>query len=170
MLKRSIKIEPFTFIDKSITLTITDKIAIDKNKQISALMPNLVHSLDSAALILLYNSFYNSIDQNKNVNFYSVHDCYGVTAKYVESLINKLRTVYLSMYSSKSYIEKFDEDMIMSIVQSYGEDNCKLDLDNRILHIKDNSDIKLPEIASFLQKTNRNLTYERLSKSIYFIN
>ena len=30
MLKRSIKIEPFTFIDKSITLTITDKIAIDK--------------------------------------------------------------------------------------------------------------------------------------------
>ena len=169
MKKRSLKIEPFTFIDKSITLTITDKINIDKNKQVLALMPNLVHSLDSAALILLYNSFYNSVNQDNNINFYSVHDCYGVTAKYVGKLINNLRAVYLSLYSSKRYIEKFDEDIIMSIVQSYGESNCTFDKDKRIIHIKDNNDIKLPEIASFLQKINRDLTYERLSKSIYFI-
>lgn len=170
MAKRSIKVEPFTFIDNSITLTITDKIKIDKNKQILALMPNLVHSLDAAALILLYNSFYNSVDENKDVNFYSVHDCYGVTAKYVGSLIKLLRTVYIDLYSNKRYIEKFDEDMIMSIIGLYGEENCNFSRTNRTIYIKDNKDIILPDISKFLQKTNKDLTYEKLSKAIYFIN
>ena len=170
MAKRSIKIEPFTFIDNSITLTITDKIKIDKNKQISALMPNLVHSLDATALILLYNSFYSSMDKTQNVNFYSVHDCYGVTAKYVDSLIDNLRTVYLSLYSEKRYIEKFDEDIILNIIQLFGEANCTFHRIERIIHIKDNESIILPDISTFLHKTNKDLTYERLSKSIYFIN
>jgi len=170
MSKRSLKIEPFTFIDNSITLTITDKIKIDKNKQISALMPNIVHSLDAAALILLYNSFYNSIDKNDNVNFYSVHDCYGVTAKHVDSLIKILRTVYISIYSRKGYIEKFDEDIIIDITRYFGEKNCTFSRKDRILHIKGETDIKLPEISNFLQKNNHDLFYDRLSKSVYFIN
>lgn len=170
MSKRSIKIEPFTFIDNSITLTITDKIKIDKNKQMSALMPNLVHSLDATALILLYNSFYSSMDKTQNVNFYSVHDCYGVTAKYVDTLIDNLRTVYISIYSEKRYIEKFDEDIILNIIQLFGENNCTFSTTERIIHIKDNENIKLPDISAFLQKTNKDLTYERLSKAIYFIN
>lgn len=170
MAKRSIKIEPFTFLDNSITLTITDKIKMDKNKQILALMPNLVHSLDATALILLYNSFYKSINENNHVNFYSVHDCYGVTAKHVESLIELLRTVYIDLYLNKSYIEKFDEDIIMSIVLAYGEDNCTFYRTNRVLEIKGHGKIQLPDISKFLQKTNKDISYEKLSKAIYFIN
>ena len=95
-------------------------------------MPNLVHSLDASTLALLYNSFYNSVDNNNNyVNFYSVHDCYGVTAKYVDTLITLLRTVYIDIYSNKGYIQKFDHDVINSIITAYGEDKCKYEYKTR---------------------------------------
>ena len=77
-----------------------------------------MHSLDSASLTLLYNSFYKTLKAsgNNSVNFYSVHDCYGVSAKYVNVLIQMLRTVYINIYSVNTYIEKFDEDVINSII------------------------------------------------------
>ncbi len=72
-------------------------------------MPNLVHSLDSSTLILLYYTFYNTIiEESQFVNFYSVHDCYGVTAKNAELLITILRSIYISIYSEEAFIKKFD--------------------------------------------------------------
>ena len=59
------------------------------------------------------------------------------------------------MYSGKGYIEKFDEDIIISITQLYGEINCTFSRNERILHIKGETDIKLPEISNFLQKKPR---------------
>ena len=58
---------------------------VDK-KQKTALMPNLIHSFDRTLFFVLYNSFFAcvGVDSDNNiVNFYSVHDCYGVSAKYV---------------------------------------------------------------------------------------
>lgn len=69
-------------------------------------MPNLVHSLDASTLVLLYNyihTFKESSKQNNIVNFYSIHDCFGVTANDVEILINSIIKVYLDLYSNKTY-------------------------------------------------------------------
>ena len=53
----------------------TDK--INKQKQMSGIMPNLVHSLDASSLSLLINYL---IIQDKNIPFFCVHDCFASTA------------------------------------------------------------------------------------------
>src|SRR5699024_2284654 len=136
----------------------------DKQKQLSAFMPNLVHSLDATTLILLYNSLVKNINYegNKTVNFYSIHDCYGVTAKYVEVLIEMLRTVYIKLYSGPGYIEKFDEDIINTIVISYGEENCKYDPETRTIIINKRKKIVLPDLSKFLNVPNKSRVYKSL--------
>jgi len=171
MMKHTLKINPFTYLSNTLSLTITDKIKIDKQKQLSAFMPNLVHSLDATTLILLYNSLVKNINSegNKTVNFYSIHDCYGVTAKYVEVLIEMLRTVYIKLYSGPGYIEKFDEDIINTIVISYGEENCKYDPETRTIIINKRKKIVLPDLSKFLNVPNKSRVYKSLSKAIFLI-
>ena len=133
MKKHIKKIQSFKNKDTSISLTFTDKIKIDYKKQKTALMPNLIHSLDSSVLFLLYNSFYAFVDGDNNiVNFYSVHDCYGVSAKYVENLITILKTIYIELYSDSGYIQKFDQDVIKLIQFTYGT-NVKYNDNTRII-------------------------------------
>jgi DNA-directed RNA polymerase len=70
LIQKRKQIKPFTYLKNSISLTTTIKNSIDKNKQILAFMPNLVHSLDSSTLILLYYTFYNTIiEESQFVNF-----------------------------------------------------------------------------------------------------
>lgn len=52
-------------------------------------MPNLIHSLDSAYLALLYDRFYRT--HKPIVNFYAIHDCFTTTSDKVDSLINLLK-------------------------------------------------------------------------------
>lgn len=166
MVKHQKKIEPFSYLNNSLTLTITDKVKIDKNKQITALMPNLVHSLDATTLSLLYNSFYHSIDDN--VNFYSVHDCYGVTAKHVDLLINLLRAVYVDLYSQKGYIQKFDSYIIETIISSYGEESCRYEANSRTIYI-DKKKIKLPNVENIIFSDQKEKALESLTKSIFLV-
>jgi DNA-directed RNA polymerase len=171
LVKKFKKVEPFTYLPNSITITTTIKGSIDKNKQITAFMPNLVHSLDSTALCLLYSSFNISIMKEKgdNVNFYSVHDCYGVTAKYAELLINILRSIYIKMYSDEIFfIKNFDEDIINFIISSYGVEKCSYNSKERIL-IVDFKEYKLPQISNLIEPNDK-IAYEKLSKAQYFIN
>lgn len=118
-------------------------------------MPNLIHSLDASVLFLLYNSFYKTIFKyDNNVNFYSVQqdDCYGVSAKYVDTLITILKTIYIELYSDSVYIQKFDLDIIKLIQSSYGEDSyC---CDTRTFNITRNDIkecIKLPKISNITE-------------------
>lgn len=68
-------------------------------------MPNLVHSLDATTLILLFHSFYLEKRKiEKTLNFYSVHDCFDVTANDVDTLIRLIRNVYINIYSEKRYL------------------------------------------------------------------
>ena len=66
-------------------LTNISKTKIKTFKQKNALMPNLVHSLDPTTIVLLYN--YSHTLKNKCVSFYSIHDCFGVSANDMDSLI-----------------------------------------------------------------------------------
>lgn len=153
MKKYTKNIKPFKHNSTALSLTITDKINMDTRKQKTALMPNLIHSLDASVLFLLYNSFYKTtFKYDKNVNFYSVHDCYGVSAKYVDTLITILKTIYIELYSDSVYIQKFDQDIITLIKSSYGESSY--DDNTRTFKIVNDGIVEyktLPDISNIIE-------------------
>lgn len=83
-------------------------------------MPNLIHSLDAASLMLLRDKF-DKLHPDTN-NFYTIHDCYAVTANNVSSLILLLKYVYTMLYSDEHYLRKLD-DYILSIIKNIERHN-----------------------------------------------
>lgn len=161
------RIVPFKNRNSTISLALIDNLKIDFKKQKTALMPNLIHYLDSTVLFLLFNVFSSSIEGTGGVAiFYSVHDCYGVSAKYVAKLISLLKTIYIDLYSNISYIKQFDNDKIELIKLTYGEKYFIYDQDNRVIHLEDKI-IKLPNISNILLCKNKPLWYESLLGSQY---
>jgi len=134
-------------------------------------MPNLVHSLDSTSLCLLYDGFYKEVVQKDVVNFYSVHDCFGVTANNVELLLNLLKSVYISLYSDKTYLEQFDKNILGNIKAVYGEDKCEyIETSKGRYIVINNTKHLLPDIAPLIKNTpSIDNSYKSLRKSIFLI-
>ena len=101
----------------------------DKQKQITSLMPNLIHSLDASSLILLYEHF---SSLNNNPQFFSVHDCFATTGDKASLLKVLLASVYTSIYTDKPYLYKFDK-YIFDYIEN--NSNYKLDRDKRTINI-----------------------------------
>jgi DNA-directed RNA polymerase len=93
---------------------------LNGNKQIRALMPNLIHSLDATALALLVETYFNNIAEVQN--FYSIHDCFAVTANNVNNMIQFLKLAYIKIYTEDAYLRKLDRGILDYIKFSYGED------------------------------------------------
>jgi DNA-directed RNA polymerase len=125
---KSTTITPFTYSKIKLNLRLSIKDKYDKNKQVRALMPNLIHSLDGSSLSLLFNQFSNLY--NKSSQFYSVHDCFGTTCDKVFILKTILASVYTDIYSSEPYLYNFDKDILDNIEK---KTNYKLDRKNRTL-------------------------------------
>ncbi len=137
---KSTSITPFMYSKIKLNLKISIKDKYDKNKQVRALMPNLIHSLDASSLSLLFNKF--SVlygcpkADNYSLQFYSVHDCFGTTCDKVFNLKTLLASVYTNLYSSDPYLYKFDKHILDNIEQST---NYKLNRSNRTLELPDST-------------------------------
>jgi DNA-directed RNA polymerase len=135
-------------------------------------MPNLVHSLDATTLCLLYKLFSNSINNldlttHKNVNFYSVHDCYGITAPNVDLLIKNLQSTYINLYANKNYMESFHNYIIDNIYKIYGKDNCDYDEKKSIFTIN-NVKYKIPKLPNVTDSVKTKV-FNNLNKATYMI-
>ena len=97
-------------------------------------MPNLIHSLDGTSLSLLYDQFSNSFANNKQVQFFSVHDCFGTTCDKVFALKIILASVYTDLYSSDPYLCEFDKDMLDEL-EKKTKTTYKLDRSSRTLEL-----------------------------------
>jgi len=119
----AIRLKPFRFKKNSYKIKVkTKEIKINKNKQIRALMPNLIHSLDAASLSLIVdNLFLTSEEKSKHMNFFSIHDCFGVTTNNVVDLIKNIKLIYIKIYSEDSYLKRFDKGIIDNIKSHFGE-------------------------------------------------
>lgn len=141
-------------------------------KQKNALMPNLVHSLDAASMILLYYSLKKTVSKQNYINFYSVHDCFGVTADKVELLITLIRNIYIDIYSDNKYIETFDKDVIENIkIHFGGEEKVIYVEDKREIIVDIYKIIKLPKLpTNSLDVKIIKDYYQKLNKAMLLIN
>ncbi len=166
LLTKTATIKPFTYIKSSFKLRVADKTKFDLSKQRIALMPNLIHSLDGTSLSLLYDRFFES--HKPIVNFYAIHDCFTTTCDKVDSLIDLLKTVYLSLYTEDIYLRNFDKGIIDSIKYHYGND-CVYNSDNRTFTIE-KKDYRLYDIEEVLGKNlPTNLTSDLIKGSQYLV-
>lgn len=127
---RSTTITPFMHSKVKLNLKVTIKNKFDKNKQIRALMPNLIHSLDATSMSLLHKEFSDHFKDKQQL--FSIHDCFGTTCDKVFVLKTILASVYTDIYSSDQYLIKFDNNIL-----DYIENNTNYELDrkNRILYL-----------------------------------
>lgn len=130
---RSSSRTPFRYSKVKLNLKVSIKDKFDKNKQVRSLMPNLIHSLDSSSLSLLYEQFSKSY---KNCQFFSVHDCFGTTCDKVFVLKTILASVYTDIYSSDPYLYKLDKFILDNLEYNT---NYKVDRINRTVQLQDST-------------------------------
>lgn len=120
---KSVALRPYMYSKVKINMQVVNKNKLNKNHQVRALMPNLIHSLDATSLSLLNNKFNMLyLKENKKLpQFLSVHDCFGTTLDKVDTLKTLLTSVYMEIYSETSYLEIFDKNLIAFIYETNKE-------------------------------------------------
>lgn len=166
-----LRLKPFKFRKNTFILkNYTD--IFNKRKQIRALMPNLIHSLDATSLALITEIFFSNTNtenlktnQNTFINFYTIHDCFATTANKVESLNNNLKMVYFKIYSNDNYLLKFDRGIKEFIKLHYG--NEAFNYNENIIEIE-GLNLEFPNINEIISlNRGNNLLYNNMLKSVY---
>ena len=121
------KSTPIAFLNKTkytFKVPIIDEngnIVYSKRKMSTAIMPNVVHSLDASAIALLLDflkSSTNDFDTNNINNIYTVHDCFAMTSNNIKRLVECLKNTYIKIYSDNVYLLEMDKYVRNHIEQS----------------------------------------------------
>lgn len=86
----------------------------DKLRMSNGVAPNLVHSVDSAAMIETVNV---ALD-NGITNFCNVHDSFGTTAADVEVLNTSLREAFIKLFTENDILENFRNDVLKQLPEN----------------------------------------------------
>lgn len=84
--------------------------------QIQAILPNIVHSMDAAHLILIFNKISQPLDSISPV--ISIHDCFGTLPNNMIDLEALVKKEFINLYSNSEFLEKFHLDLL-SILEKY---------------------------------------------------
>ena len=152
---KSTSIRPFIYSKAKINIQVVNKEKYDKSKQIRALMPNLIHSLDASSLSLLYDKFNYIFDQPQ---FLAILDCFGTTLDKVFLLKTLLASVYMDIYSNDPYLDKFDAN-ILDYIEQTGK---IIDKEKRLVEINVDNGVKQYELHNIKWVKNE----ETVNKSI----
>ena len=83
----------------------------DKLRMGNGVAPNLVHSVDSAAMMKTVNIAH----KNGIKNFCNVHDSFGTTAGDVEVLNQSLRQAFITMFTEHDILAEFRNDVMKQL-------------------------------------------------------
>lgn len=162
---KDVRIKPLNYSNYTFKLKVADINKLDRDKQIRAFMPNLIHSLDSATLVMLINNYFlqNECDcEYKNI--YAIHDCFAVTSKNVDFIMNNLKMIYISLYADKGYLLKLNSEIINHIKNHIGND---FDEEKLIINLYKQNPLKFPDINEVL---NEKYDISLVKYSEYIIN
>lgn len=85
---------------------------LNKDKQVSGIAPNIVHSLDASAMMLtVVAARKGGID-----HFACVHDSYGTHAADTEALARITREEFVKMYTENDVLESIETSMLSNLV------------------------------------------------------
>ena len=83
----------------------------DKLRMGNGVAPNVVHSVDSAAMMATVNIAY----KNGITNFCNVHDSFGTTAGDVETLNKSIREAFIKMFTDNDILKNFRNDVLKQL-------------------------------------------------------
>lgn len=84
---------------------------VDRTKQVNAIIPNIIHSLDASHLINLINSAIN----NNFTPILTIHDCFGTHPNRMEYLAHEVKKEFIILYSDANFLQTFHNRFIQSI-------------------------------------------------------
>lgn len=108
--------------------------SLDKRKQTSSLIPNVVHSLDAAHIMNLVEA----ISKKNSFSLITVHDCFGSHPNNIPNLNELVLSEFIKLYTTHDFLKAFHETNL-NLFQSY-------DLD--IVEIKDKKGITKTIVCS----------------------
>nr|QWO71400.1 RNA polymerase [Lyophyllum semitale] len=76
---------------------------LDKNKQVQAIIPNIIHSLDASHLINLINT---ALDI-KFTPIISIHDCFGTHPNNFKQLLYLVKTEFVLLYTKDNFLDSY---------------------------------------------------------------
>lgn len=155
---KKIRVKPSLNKTSSTYTIIVPTDEIDSSKQKASLLPNLVHSLDSANICLMVDRL---IKENKtHINLSTTHDCFASTADHIPSINIFVRLAFLELYSNRDYLTKLHYFYCDFITEN------GFILENNIVITPSDEKFVLP-----VPPTQGDLDLNsNLNKSLYFIN
>lgn len=91
---------------------------LNKQKQIQAIIPNVIHSLDASHLI----NFINTAISNKFSPVISIHDCFGTHPNKIEELTFLVKKEFILLYTNPGYLTLYEK----RVIQSLKDNNFKI--------------------------------------------
>jgi len=89
---------------KTKTLVLKEKLdKRDKSKQSSAIVPNIIHSLDASHLAQVIITAF----ENNTKPIITIHDCFGTHPNLMEKLIEIVKIEFIKTYLTESFLDKF---------------------------------------------------------------
>ena len=135
---------------------------LNKAKQSSAIIPNVIHSLDSSHIVNIVTNSFDYSEYDKPV--ITIHDCFGTHPNYMAYLFEIVKLEFIKLYTAEPFLSKFHERNLESI-RDYG---YKIERD-----LTKNQDYVLYKTRSRLYIPNTpklgKLNYSEIQKSEFLI-
>jgi DNA-directed RNA polymerase len=106
----------------------TSKVSI--HKQQSGIVPNLIHSMDSATISILVD---NLLLNFNNVNLVTIHDCFVTDANHADFINFQVKAAFASLYKDQKFIDKFHTFFLNYLVNL----GYNIDFEKNILILQD---------------------------------